>query len=140
VAVFSFVISAIFLYLFIRTGVNVPLLFTFLFIAAWANFGALALIAGPVAAEAAPIGLLSSVTGLVVGAGEIFGGGVAPSVAGGIAQNYGIQYTLWFAMAGQLLGIIVALFFRETAPRFSRAQGGEVSELDQYKVTRPDIA
>jgi fucose permease len=93
-----------------------------------------------VAAEAAPAGLLSSVTGLVVGAGEIFGGGVAPSVAGGIAQNYGIQYTLWFAMAGQLLGIIVAIFFRETAPRFSRTQGGEVSELDQYKTSRPDIA
>lgn len=131
VAVFSFVISAIFLWLFIRTGVDVPVLFTFLFIAAWANFGALALIAGPVAAEAAPVGLLSSVTGLVVGAGEIFGGGVAPSVAGGIAQNYGIQYTLWFAMAGQLLGIIVALFFKETAPRLSRRQGGEISELDQ---------
>ena len=131
VAVLSFVISAIFLWLFIRTGVDLPVLFTFLFIAAWANFGALALIAGPLAAEAAPIGLLSSVTGLIVGAGEVFGGGVAPFVAGGIAQSYGIQYTLWFAMAGQLLGIIVAIFFKETAPRLSRSQGGEVSELDQ---------
>jgi predicted MFS family arabinose efflux permease len=131
VAVLSFVISALFLWLFIRTGVDLTALFAFLFIAAWANFGALALIAGPLAAEAAPVGLLSSVTGLIVGAGEVFGGGVAPSVAGGIAQNYGIQYTLWFAMAGQLLGIIIALFFKETAPRFSRARGGEVSELDE---------
>lgn len=131
VSVFSFLIAALFLWLFIRTGVDLPVLFTFLFIAAWANFGALALIAGPLAAEAAPAGLLSSVAGLVIGAGEIFGGGVAPSVAGGIAQHYGIQYTLWFAMAGQLLGIFIALVFKETAPRYTRtATSGEVSALD----------
>ena len=54
--------------------------------------------------------------GLVIGAGEVFGGGAAPSIAGAIAQNYGLQYILYFAMAGQLVGIVVALFFRETAP------------------------
>ena len=38
------------------------------------------------------------------------------------AQTFGIQYTLWFAMGGQLLGIVVSLFFRETAPRFVRIE------------------
>lgn len=138
VSVVSFVIAAVFLYLFIHTGVNLPMLFGLLFVASWANFGALALIAGPIAAEAAPLGLISSVTGIVVGAGEIFGGGIAPSIAGGIATSYGLQYTLWFALGGQVLGLLVSLFFKETAPRHSRERGGEVSELDQYEAKHPE--
>lgn len=131
VSVLSFVLSAIFLWLFIRTGANMPLLFALLFVASWANFGALALIAGPMAAEAAPLGLISSVAGIVIACGEIFGGGIAPSIAGGIAQHYGIQYTLWFALLGQLMGIIVALFFKETAPRFTKSgKAGDASALD----------
>ncbi len=54
---------------------------------------------------------------------------MAPAVAGAIAQNWGIQYTLYFAMIGQVLGILISLFFQETAPRKSRS--GQVSELDR---------
>jgi fucose permease len=54
---------------------------------------------------------------MVVGAGEIFGGGVAPIIAGAVAQNYGIQNILWVAMSGVVLGIVVSVFLRETAPR-----------------------
>jgi predicted MFS family arabinose efflux permease len=114
----AFVLAAIFLFAFSQTGAgNLTLLFVLLFGAAMFNFGALAVIAGPLAAEAAPVGLISSVAGLVIGAGEIFGGGVAPSIAGAIAQNYGLQYILSFALAGQVLGLLVSLFFKETAPR-----------------------
>ncbi len=140
VAIVSFALAAIFLYLFLRTGAdNLPLLFGLLFVASMTNFGALALIAGPIAAEAAPLGLMSSVAGIVIGAGEIFGGGVAPVIAGNIAQGYGIQYTLWFAMIGQLVGIVVSLFFRETAPRLAKTdKTGEVSELDQFEEAHPE--
>ena len=138
VALASFALAAIFLWLFIHTGVNMPVLFGLLFFASMFNFGALALIAGPIAAEAAPIGLMASVAGIVIGAGEIFGGGVAPSIAGGIAQHYGIQYTLYFAMAGQVLGLILCLFFKETAPgRAKSSKVGEVSELDQLEQAHP---
>jgi hypothetical protein len=114
----SFAVAAVFLYLFLQTGPeSLPTLFGLLFVASMANFGALALIAGPIAAEAAPIGLMSSVAGIVIGAGEIFGGGIAPVIAGNLATTYGIQYTLFFAMGGQLLGIVLSLFFKETAPR-----------------------
>lgn len=139
VAVLSFAIAALFLWFFIHADVNKPELFALLAVASWANFGALALIAGPIAAEAAPLGLISSVAGVVIGAGEIFGGGIAPAVAGGIAQRFGLQYTLFFALAGQVLGIVVALFFKETAPRLMRpSRGGEVSELDQYEGQHPE--
>jgi predicted MFS family arabinose efflux permease len=139
VSILAFAFAALFLWLFMRTGAdNQVLLFVFLFIASMANFGALALIAGPLAAEAAPIGLMSTVAGVVIGAGEIFGGGVAPVIAGNIAQNSGIQNTLWFAMGGQLLGIVVALFFMETAPRLAGGKHGEVSEIDQLEAAHPE--
>jgi predicted MFS family arabinose efflux permease len=141
VAVLSFALAAVFLWLFIHTGVHMGMLFGLLFIASWANFGALSLIAGPLAAEAAPLGLISSVAGVVIGCGEVFGGGVAPSVAGGIAQHYGIQYTLWFALLGQLLGIVISLFFKETAPRFTRSgKPGEASALDAVPGALPGSA
>jgi len=114
----AFVLAAIFLWAFAHTGAtSLPILFVLLFGASMFNFGALAVIAGPLAAEAAPVGLISSVAGLVIGAGEIFGGGVAPSIAGAIAQNYGLQYILYFAFSGQVLGLLLAFFLKETSPR-----------------------
>jgi predicted MFS family arabinose efflux permease len=128
----SFVIAGIALWFFIHTGSNMPMLFGLLFVAAMFNFGALAILAGPIPAEAAPAGLVASAAGLVIGAGEIFGGGVANHVAGAIAQHSGIQYTLYFALGGQVLGLFLALFLRETAPRRTRLAGAEhVSALDR---------
>ena len=130
--VLSFVIAAVFLWLFIHAGSSLPVLFGLLFVASMFNFGALAILAGPIPAEAAPPGLVASAAGLVIGAGEIFGGGFAPSIAGGIAQHSGIQYTLYFALAGQLVGLVIALFLRETAPRrMGNAPAEHVSALDR---------
>ncbi len=114
----SFLVSAIFLYLFAQADASsLSTLFGLLFVAALFNFAALAILAGPVAAEAAPLGMVASVAGLVIGAGEIFGGGIAPAIAGRIAQSSGIQNTLLFAIGGQLLGLVLALLLKETAPR-----------------------
>jgi predicted MFS family arabinose efflux permease len=134
----SFVLAAIFLYFFIQTGADSPaMLFITLFGASLFNFGALAILAGPIPAEAAPAGLVASAAGIVIGAGEIFGGGIAPAIAGGIAQAYTLKHTLYFAMGGQVLGILFSLFLRETAPRRSRsAAHGEVSELDRVPEAR----
>jgi len=129
----SFIIAAVFLWVFIHTGASsLGMLFGLLFVAAMFNFGALAILAGPIPAEAAPVGLIASAAGLVIGAGEIFGGGIAPVVAGGIAQHAGLQYTLYFALGGQIVGLVLALFLQETAPRRAKtASGGIVSELDR---------
>jgi len=54
---------------------------------------------------------------LVVGWGEIFGGGVAPVITGYVAQNFGIQNIVWVAGIGVGAGIIVSLFLDETSPR-----------------------
>jgi predicted MFS family arabinose efflux permease len=116
-ALIGFTVAASFLYAFARTGASPGALFGLLFASCFFCFGLLGLITGPIAAEAAPRGLVSSTAGIIIGSGEIFGGGVAPSVAGAIAQRFGIQHTLTMALAGLLLGVVVSLFMLETAPR-----------------------
>jgi sugar phosphate permease len=120
-AVLGFVGAAISVYIFARIGPNPAFLFAVLFIAAAMALGSLALLTGPIAAESAPAGMVSSAAGIVVGIGEIFGGGIAPAFAGYIAQHYGIQHTLDLALGGLVTGIVVCLFLKETAPRKSRA-------------------
>jgi predicted MFS family arabinose efflux permease len=119
----SYVLAAVFLYLFSQTGAeSLGKLFWILFFAALFNFAALAILAGPVAAEAAPVGMIASVAGLVIGAGEVFGGGIAPIIAGNIAQTQGIQNVFSVAITGLVIGFVVALFLKETAP----AKTGEI--------------
>jgi MFS family permease len=117
VSVLGFLIGAIFVYAFAHGGDSPGVLFVLLFVACFFCFGLLGLITGPIAAEAAPTGLISSTTGIIVGSGEIFGGGVAPVIAGTIAQHYGIQHTLTMALIGLSLGVVVSLLLQETAPR-----------------------
>ena len=114
----SYFLAAVFTYLFTQAGAdNLTALFWLIFFAALFNFSALAILAGPVAAEAAPLGMVASVAGLVIGAGEIFGGGVAPAIAGQIAAASGIQHVFTFTIGSLVVGFIVALFLKETAPR-----------------------
>ena len=114
----SYLFAAGFTYLFTQAGAgSLATLFWLLFFAALFNFSALAILAGPVAAEAAPLGMIASVAGLVIGAGEVFGGGLAPIIAGQIAGSSGIQHVFTFTIASLVLGFLIALALKETAPR-----------------------
>jgi MFS family permease len=114
----SYILAGVFLFLITQQGPeNTTMLFILLFLASLFNFAALAILAGPVAAEAAPPGMLASMAGFVIFAGEAIGGGVAPIIAGGIAAGEaGLRGALYFAASGLVLGFIVALFLKETAP------------------------
>ena len=59
---------------------------------------------------------LATASGLVIGVGEIFGGGFAPIIAGFVAEHYGIEHVLQLAIGGLAVGLIVALSVKETAP------------------------
>ncbi|SDG14946.1 MFS transporter [Paraburkholderia phenazinium] len=116
-AIIAFVCAAVLLYLFAQTGANPQTLFILLFGVSVFALGLLGLLSGPIATEAAPIGLVASSVGFVSGAGEIFGGGLAPAIAGFIAQHFGLSSTLTFALGGLVVGAVVSLFLVETAPR-----------------------
>jgi predicted MFS family arabinose efflux permease len=116
-AIVSFISAAVFVRVFIGIGPNPMLLFGMLAIISFWCLGVVWLLTGPMATESAPIGLVSSAIGIVVGSGEIFGGGIAPSLAGYVAQHYGIQNILELALIGVILGIFVCLFLKEAAPR-----------------------
>jgi MFS family permease len=116
----SYALAAVFLYFFIQAGPeNTTTLWILLFGASLFNFAALAILAGPVAAEAAPPGMLASMAGFVIFAGEFVGGGISPIIASGLANNpaYGLKGALYFAAIGLAIGFVVALFLKETAPR-----------------------
>jgi MFS family permease len=117
VAIGGFLATAALIRVFISIGPNPSLLFAVLFVISLCCLGLVALLTGPIATESAPVGLVSSAIGIVVGAGEIFGGGVAPSLAGYIAQHYGIQNILYLALAGVMAGVVVCFFLKETAPK-----------------------
>jgi MFS family permease len=120
-AILGFIGASASVYWFAITGASVVPLFIALFVCSFFCLGNVALITGPIATESAPRGLISSSIGVVVGAGEIFGGGVAPIIAGGVTDRFGLPSALNVALAGVVLGIVVCLFLRETAPVKARA-------------------
>jgi sugar phosphate permease len=120
-----------------QTGRNVPLLFMLLFISTAFSFGLLALITGPIATEAAPAGRISTTAGLIIGTGEIFGGGLALVVAGAVISAYGIGSMLYLALGGLVAGALLMPFLRETAPRKVKAGQGAQSALDLQEDAHP---
>ncbi|MXO73253.1 MFS transporter [Alteraurantiacibacter buctensis] len=116
-AVAGFVLGAVFLWFFMQVGAEPGMLFVLLFLSCAFSFGLLALITGPIATEAAPPGRISTTAGIIIGSGEIFGGGLALVVAGAVIAAYGIDSMLYLALGGLLAGCVLTPFLRETAPR-----------------------
>lgn len=116
VMILSVIGSMTFLWLLMHTDANATKLFAFLFMTHFFNFGCITLTVGPISAEAVPAKLMSTASGLVIGVGELFGGAAAPAIGGYVAQHFGIQYIMHFALVGLAIGLLVALALKETAP------------------------
>src|ERR1700704_171915 len=129
-AILSFLGAAVLVRVFMGVGATLMFLFALLFVIALCCLGVIGLITGPISTESAPAGLVSSAIGIVVGSGEIFGGGIAPSIAGYVAQHYGIQNILYLALIGVALGVVVCLFLKETAPRKIRSRAERPVEAE----------
>jgi sugar phosphate permease len=70
-----------------------------------------------VPAESVPPEFAATAIGLTTLVGEVFGGTLAPAIAGGVADQYGLAAPLWIAAAGAVTVFCAGLFLRETAPR-----------------------
>ncbi|MGW9438624.1 MFS transporter [Streptomyces sp. NPDC055607] len=112
----AFVVGVAALAFFSTLGPNLAALFPVLFVAAFCEFGAVALLAGPVVTEAVPPALVASAVGLPIGVGEITGGGLTPIIGGFVAEHFGIRSIVFVAILGLAISLVVSLFLRETAP------------------------
>ena len=130
-AIGAFAVAAVLLFLFSRTGADPAKLFALLFGISMCSIGLLSLLSGPIATEAAPAGLVASTIGVIAGLGEMFGGGVAPGIAGYIAQHFGLPHVFDFALGGLTLGGFVVLALVETAPRCKRTAHASIEEPRQ---------
>jgi predicted MFS family arabinose efflux permease len=124
-AVLAFIGAAIALHFFTQLGAEPVPLFALLFVVSFFCLGLLGLFTGPIATESVSPLLISSAIGMVSGLGEIFGGGIAPIIAGGVAQSRGIEHVFDVALAGLLGGILVSALLRETAPRRVATRGAD---------------
>ena len=114
-AVLGFVGATIAAWWFTGSNVSTPELFVALFVCSYFCFGNSALVTGPIATESAPVGLVASAIGVVVGAGVLLSG-VAQAIAFGMADAYGYQMVGWVALTGAALGIFACALLQETAP------------------------
>lgn len=95
-------------------GPDVTTLFACLFVAMGCIMALITLTVGPMCDETVPPTLAATASGLVIGAGELFGGGIAPMVVGWGAQSFGIAHVLWLPMTALGVALIVTLRLRET--------------------------
>ncbi len=108
------------LLLLMRQGPEPVPLFVLLLLTNFFNFALIVLTVGPISTESVPPELMASASGLVICTGEIFGGGIAPILAGGVAERFGIQYILPLAVGGLVVGFLNSCMLTETAPRVRR--------------------
>ena len=116
IIIISLIFAAVLVYLFGGIGAEPVWLFSILFVAAGLITGALTLLDGPIATETVPPSMIGAATGVIIGVGEIFGGGIAPIISGSIAEKYGIASIPMVAFVGLLVSVVSCFFLKETAP------------------------
>jgi MFS family permease len=82
----------------------------------WSASGTFPLFMGTVPSETIPARYVATSLGMVVGLGEILGGVGAPAIAGRAADHYGLQAPVMIMAVCAVVGTVLALFLRETAP------------------------
>jgi len=82
----------------------------------WSASGTFPLFMGTVPSETIPARYVATSLGMVVGLGEILGGVSAPAIAGRAADHYGLRAPVMIMAVCAVVGTVLALFLRETAP------------------------
>ncbi|MDF3089184.1 MFS transporter [Burkholderia semiarida] len=106
--------------------------------ATYTGLGCFTLFIATIPAETVPPRAISSALGLIMGAGELIGGFVAPTVAGFAADKYGLQFAMWTSAAGAILACVLSFGLVETAPAVlrKRALTGATARLDVQNLGR----
>ena len=84
--------------------------------AGWMTSGVFPLIMSTIPSETISVRYAATTCGLVQGAGEIIGGGGGAWAAGKAADAYGLPAALWIMAGCALMGGVLSLLLKETAP------------------------
>ena len=76
---------------------------------AFMNAGVVAITVGPMTHLTTPAHLVTTATGLAVGAAEILGGALAPALGGVMAEQWGIAEVLSLSLGASVLGLVFIL-------------------------------
>jgi fucose permease len=87
---------------------------------AFFNNSLITMTVGPIAAETVPVQLMATASGVVIATGELLGGGLAPILAGQVAERFGIEHLLRLPTATMCVGVLLSIAVRETRPRLIR--------------------
>lgn len=98
-----------------------------IFFVGWMFNGTFPMFMATVPVESVSPARAATAMGLIMGLGEILGGVIAPSLAGGLSDIYGLQAVCWLLVVLAMLGGMAALALRETAPRILARQSGALA-------------
>jgi MFS transporter, ACS family, hexuronate transporter len=88
-----------------------------IFFFGWALNGVFPLFMATIPSESVDPRLTASLTGIVMGIGEVIGGVLSPSLAGTLSDHYGRDSIMWLMFGLCIAAGIVGFGLRETAPR-----------------------
>jgi predicted MFS family arabinose efflux permease len=105
-----------------NVGASVSALFGLLFLIHFCNNALITLTVGPIAIETVPTALITTASGVVIAAGELLGGGLAPVIGGQVAERYGISHILWLPIGTMAAGLFLCTLLVETNPKMARQE------------------
>ncbi len=88
-----------------------------IFFFGWGLNGLFSMFMATIPAESVDPRLTATLTGVVMGTGEVLGGVLAPFIAGALADVYGLSAPLWLMFACAVMAGICTLGLIESAPR-----------------------
>lgn len=94
-----------------------PWVLGLLFFFGWGLNGLFPLFMATIPAESVDPRLTATLTGLVMGTGEVLGGVLSPFLAGALADRFGLGAALWLMLVLTVLAGLCALGLVESAPR-----------------------
>jgi len=103
-----------------------PWVLAAIFFFGWALTGLFPLFMGTIPSETVSLRHMTTAMALVMGVGEVFGGVLAPTLAGWAADRTGLNAPMWIMMGLCVAAGLLALGLAETAPA-RRALAGEAA-------------
>lgn len=82
----------------------------------YTGLGCFTLFMATIPAETVPPNAMAGALGLIMGAGELIGGFLAPTVAGFAADQYGLSVAMWTSAGSAIVACLLSTGLVETAP------------------------